>query len=59
MSSWDSSGKESDMGRLRIVLVVVLFVLFIAGIVYGVSLGDVAECELHGSNICLSCMGIE
>ena len=47
------------MNRLKWIATVVLFLAFIAGIIYGVNLGDVAECELHGSNICLSCMGIE
>jgi hypothetical protein len=47
------------MRTLKWIVTVVLILVFMAGIIIGVNAGDVAECELHGSNICLSCMGLE
>jgi hypothetical protein len=47
------------MKTLKWIGTVLLLLAFVAGIIYGVNAGDAAECELHGSTICLSCMGIE
>jgi hypothetical protein len=47
------------MNVLKWIATIVLFLVFIAAIIVGVKAGDMAECELHGSNICLSCMGME
>jgi hypothetical protein len=50
---------KREMNAIKWIVSVVLVLIFAAGIIVGVSLGDTAECELHGSTICLSCMGIE
>jgi hypothetical protein len=40
-------------------IIYLITALFIAGIIYGGTLGDFEETENVGSLICLSCMGIE
>lgn len=43
----------------RLVLVVILLLIFIAGIIYGGKVGDFTETETVGSVMCLSCMGLQ
>ncbi len=43
----------------RMILVVILLVIFIAGIIYGGKVGDFTETETVGSVMCLSCMGLQ
>ncbi len=43
----------------RMILIVILLVIFIAGIIYGGKVGDFTETETVGSVMCLSCMGLQ
>jgi len=43
----------------RLILVVILLVILIAGIIYGGKVGDFTETETVGSVMCLSCMGLQ
>jgi len=41
------------------IIIYLITAIFIAGIIYGVSVGDFEDTENVGSIICLSCIGIE
>lgn len=43
----------------RLILIVVVLVICIAGILYGSKQGDLVETETVGSVMCLSCMGLQ
>ncbi|MEO0136088.1 MAG: hypothetical protein ABIL39_10570 [candidate division WOR-3 bacterium] len=43
----------------RLVLIIVLLIVFIAGIIYGGKVGDFTETESVASVMCLSCMGLQ
>ncbi|MEO0095087.1 MAG: hypothetical protein ABIL69_10740 [candidate division WOR-3 bacterium] len=43
----------------RFILIIVLLVVFIAGIIYGGKVGDFTETESVASVMCLSCMGLQ
>ncbi|MEO0184697.1 MAG: hypothetical protein ABIL22_05800 [candidate division WOR-3 bacterium] len=43
----------------RMILIIVLLVVFIAGIIYGGKVGDFTETESVASVMCLSCMGLQ
>ncbi|MCX7995923.1 MAG: hypothetical protein N3A65_09185 [candidate division WOR-3 bacterium] len=43
----------------RMILIILLFIIFIAGIIYGGKVGDFTETESVGSVMCLSCMGLQ
>lgn len=47
------------MNIVKRVIIYLAVLVFIAGIVYGGTLGDFEETESVGSVMCLSCMGIE
>ena len=43
----------------RLVIIIVVLVICIAGIIYGGKKGDLIETETVGSVMCLSCMGLQ
>ena len=47
------------MKLVKRVIIYAAVLIFIAGIIYGGTLGDFEETETVGSVMCLSCMGIE
>ena len=47
------------MKLVKRVIIYVAVLIFVAGIIYGGTLGDFEETETVGSVMCLSCMGIE
>ncbi len=51
--------KSEGVEMKRFILVIILLVIFIAGIIYGGKVGDFTETETVGSVMCLSCMGLQ
>jgi hypothetical protein len=47
------------MKFVKRLIIYVAVLIFVAGIIYGGTLGDFEETETVGSVMCLSCMGIE
>jgi len=43
----------------RFIVILLVTLVFIAGIIYGGKLGDFIEIETTGSVMCLSCMGLQ
>lgn len=43
----------------RLIFLVILLIIFLAGIIYGGKVGDFTETESVGSVMCLSCMGLQ
>jgi hypothetical protein len=44
---------------IRKLIILLAFLLVVAMGVYGIRGGDFSEAQVHGSVMCLSCMGIE
>ncbi len=43
----------------RLLIIIIVLVICIAGIFYGAKQGDLIETESVGSVMCLSCMGLQ
>lgn len=47
------------MRKFLVIIIILVTLVFMAGIYHGGKLGDFVETETVGSVMCLSCMGIE